>query len=91
MYQLGQAYTATGNAPSAIKALQLAASTDGQLGQAAYMLLGQNYLSMNDYTNALMAFDAAYRAKLDTTLNKLDEWYGGDSIYHKSITFFRIL
>lgn len=70
MYQLGQAYTETGNTANAIKALQFAASTENQLGQAAYMLLGLNYLNMNDNTNALMAFDAASRVQFDPTISE---------------------
>ena len=70
MYQLGVAYTKGRNYQQAIKALQFAASTENALGQAAYMLLGQNYLSLNDNTNALMAFEAASRVKYNPQISE---------------------
>lgn len=70
MYQLGVAYTSTRNYQQAIKALQFTASTDDALGQAAYMLLGQDYLNLNDNTNALMAFEAASRVKYDPQISE---------------------
>ena len=70
MFQLGTAYYKNGVIKQAIEALKMAASTDDQLGQAAYMLLGQSYISNNDNTNALMSFDAAARCSFDKTISE---------------------
>lgn len=70
MYQLGIAYTGIGAYQNAIKALQFAASTENEIGQAAYMLLGQDYLQIGDNTNALMAFDAASRVNFDPAISE---------------------
>lgn len=70
LYQLGDAYYQNKTYPQAIEALKGAASTNDQLGQAAYMLLGQCYLKANDPNNALMAFDAAARCNFDRTISE---------------------
>lgn len=70
-FQLGTAYSERGAAQQAIDVLQYAASKDDKLGQAAYMLLGQNYLKTNDNANALMAFDAASRVKFDPSISEV--------------------
>lgn len=63
MYLLGNMYYDLGANQKAVDALKKVASTTDQLGQAAYMRLGQTYLRLNDDANALMAFDAASRVK----------------------------
>lgn len=70
MYQLGVAYTDKKEYAKSIRPLQLATSSDSQLGQASYMLLGQNYLKINDNRNALMAFEAASRLKFDPSISE---------------------
>ena len=70
MYQLGVAYTEQKQYAKSIRPLQLAVSSDSQLGQASYMLLGQNYLKLDDNRNALMAFEAASRLKFDPSISE---------------------
>lgn len=70
MYLLGTSYYQNNNFTKAIKALQYAASTNNQLGQAAYMKLGQAYLQLKDYPNASMSFDAAARVNFDKSISE---------------------
>lgn len=70
MYQLADAYYQTGNYAKSVEALKNVATTTDLLGQAGYMLLGQSYLKLNDSANAIMAFDAASRAKFDSTISE---------------------
>lgn len=70
-FLLGSAYTKKGLSLKAIDALQLSASKEDKIGQASYMLLGQNYLATNDNANALMAFDAASRVSFDPAISEL--------------------
>lgn len=71
MYLLGSAYTQKGLPNKAIEVLQLSASKDDKVGQASYMLLGQNYLKTNDNANALMSFDAASRVNFDPAISEV--------------------
>jgi len=70
MYQLGDAYYQNGAYPQAIEALKEAASSNDELGQASYMLLGQAYLKTNDNANALMSFDTAARSKVNPSISE---------------------
>ncbi|GAB6011905.1 tetratricopeptide repeat protein [Viscerimonas tarda] len=65
MYLLGTSYYQTGKYQQAVDALKKAASADDKLGQVANMQLGQAYLKLKDNNSALMAFEAASRAKFD--------------------------
>ena len=88
MFQLGTAYSQTGNPQGAINALQYAASKDDQLGQAAYMLLGQNYLKTGDNNNALMAFDAASRVKFDPSISEVALYNYAMLVHKTSLSVF---
>lgn len=88
MFQLGTAYSQANSPTQAIKALQFAASTDDQLGQASYMLLGQNYLKVNDNSNALMAFDAASRAKFDPSISEVALYNYALLVHKTSLSIF---
>lgn len=88
MLQLGIAYTQTGDYQSAIKALQFAASTENELGQTAYMLLGQNYLKVNDNTNALMAFDAASRVHFAPSISEVALYNYAMLVHKTSLSVF---
>lgn len=88
MFQLGTAYSQTNNPPRAIEALQFAASKDNQLGQAAYMLLGQNYLKIGDNNNALMAFDAASRVKFDPSISEVALYNYAMLVHKTSLSLF---
>lgn len=70
LYQLAEAYYQSVLYGRAVSTLKGVASTNDQLGQAAYMLLGQSYLKMNDTANAILAFDAAARSKFDPTISE---------------------
>lgn len=88
MFQLGTAYAQINSPQQAIKALQFAASTEDKLGQAAYMLLGQNYLKVNDNPNALMAFDAASRAQFDTAVSEVALYNYAMLVHKTSLSVF---
>jgi TolA-binding protein len=96
MYQLGDAYYQNKAYPQAVEVLKNAATTNDKLGQAAYMLLGQSYLKVNDNTNALMAFDAAARSNFDSKISE-DALYnyvlltnkGSVSAFDQSINAFQ--
>lgn len=88
MFQLGTAYTQAGSYRKAIDALQHAASKDDKLGQAAYMLLGQNYLKVGDNTNALMAFDAASRVKFDPSISEVALYNYAMLVHKTSLSVF---
>lgn len=87
-FQLGTAYSQRGMAQQAIDALQYAASKDDKLGQAAYMLLGQNYLKTNDNTNALMAFDAASRVNFDPSISEVALYNYAMLVHKTSLSLF---
>jgi len=88
MYQLGTAYSQIGDPQKSIHALQFSASKDDQLGQAAYMLLGQNYLKTGDNTNALMAFDAASRANFDPSIKEVALYNYAMLVHKTSLSVF---
>lgn len=87
-FQLGTAYSQRGLPQQAINALQHAASKEDKLGQAAYMLLGQNYLKLNDNTNALMAFDAASRVKFDPSISEVALYNYAMLVHKTSLSLF---
>ncbi len=70
MYQLGAAYYQNKAYAQAITVLQDVTKAQGQLGQAAFMLIGQCYLKNGDDNNALMAFDNAARQSFDKTISE---------------------
>lgn len=70
MYILGELYYTQGDYEQAIGALKRVASTTDQIGQAAYLLLGQAYLKTNQTANAMMAFDAASRVSYDRAVSE---------------------
>jgi len=88
MYMLGTSYFQAGNYNSAIDALKHAASTDNQLGQAAYMQLGQAYLKVNDSGNALMAFDAASRVNFDPSVSEAALYNYAILVHQTSLSVF---
>lgn len=88
MYQLGVAYTEKKEYAKSIKPLQLATSTHNQLGQASYMLLGQNYLKLHDNQNALMAFEAASREKFDPSISEAALYNYALLIHQTSFSLF---
>lgn len=88
MYLLGTSYSKKGDYNQAIKRLQLVASTTDALGQAAYMQLGQNYMALNDNTNALLSFDAAAREKYDPTISEVALYNYAVLVHKTSLSAF---
>ncbi|MFR9166062.1 MAG: tetratricopeptide repeat protein [Dysgonomonas sp.] len=88
MYMLGVSYYQSGNNQRAADVLKYAASTDNQLGQAAYMQLGQAYLKLNDTTNALLAFDAASRVKFDRSISEAALYNYALLVHQTSLSVF---
>lgn len=70
MFQMGNAYYQSNTYPQAADVLKMVASSNDLLGQAGYMLLGQSYVKLGNDANALMAFDAAARAKFDRNISE---------------------
>lgn len=88
MFQLGTAYTQLGEYSKAIHALQFVASKDDQLGQAAYMMLGQDYLKIGDNANALMSFDAASRVQFDPSISEVALYNYAMLVHKTSLSVF---
>lgn len=88
MYQLGMAYTQVGEYARAIEALQFSASKDNLLGQASYMLLGLDYMKIDDNANALMAFDAASRVKFDPSISEMALYNYAMLVHKTSLSIF---
>lgn len=88
MYLLGIAYTSNNSIEKSIKALQYAAESNDQLGQAAYMMLGQNYLKLGDDRNALMAFEAASLMQYDTSISEAALYNYALLVHKTSLSLF---
>lgn len=64
-YILGVSELRDGNVDNAIKLLQKAIGHHSAMGQSAYLMLGQAYVARGDNSQALMAFENAYRVDYD--------------------------
>lgn len=88
MYLLGNTYYNVEAYQKATNALKYVASTEDELGQAAYLRLGQAYLKLNDNTNAIMAFEAASRVKYSPEVSEAALYNYALLIHKNAISVF---
>ncbi len=88
LYVLGLLYFEAKNYPEAIKFLSNSIQINDEIGQNAYLYLGQAYLKTGDKKNAIMAFEAATRTDFDKRVKEAATYNYAMLLHETSVSPF---
>ena len=85
---LGLAYYHLGNCARAAEYFNRSNPGEDLLGQSTYLHLGQSYLQLKDYTNALRSFESASRMNFDPSAKEAASYNYAMLLYQNSVSGF---